>query len=196
MSETIGQHSGLLSPWVDAMRMKKVAGHIPPNSRVLDIGCGPGMLIPLLPENTSYVGVDIDHLVIESNRKKFPEHFFREAEAGSSVLPFNNEAFDVVVLAAFLEHLENPRILLSEVSRVLKLSGVVIATTPSPMGGWLHEILASVHLLSHEAAEDHEDFLNKAKLEACLPLTGLSLSIYKTFQMGLNQLFILKKEPR
>lgn len=192
----IGQHKGLLSPFVDNWRMKKVARLIPAHTRVLDIGCGPAMLISHLPAGCSYVGIDSDAALIEANRRKYPDHFFRETEATSSVFPFNDDAFDVVVMAAFLEHLSNPRVLLSEVARVLKLSGLAVATTPSSAGGHLHEVLAGLRLLSHEAAEDHEKFWNRQELERVCVGTGLRVDRYRHFQAGLNQLIIFKKEPR
>ena len=35
-----------------------LANHIAPGSRVLDIGCGWGYLVPFLPEDTHYLGID------------------------------------------------------------------------------------------------------------------------------------------
>ena len=184
---------GVLSPMVDQKRMKIVASCIPDHSRVLDLGCGAGTLIPVLPPNCSYVGVDHVSRLIESNKENFPQHFFRQIELRECILPFNSGAFDVVVLAAFLGSLKNPRILLSEVSRVLKSRGLVVVSTPSRTGGRLHEILASLRILDKEPSA--EVVWSRARLEACLPMTGLSLAEFKMFEMGLNQLFILKKEP-
>ncbi len=186
-------HAGFFSPLVDHKRIKIVASCIPPQSRVLDLGCGAGGLIPVLPSGCSYVGVDHTPGLIESNKENFPQHFFRQIDMGECILPFNSGAFDVVILAAFLGSLKNPRILLSEVARVLKSRGLVVVTTPSTAGGRLHGILAALRMLANDASTGV--VWNKAKLEECLPLTGLSLADFKMFEMGLNQLFILKKEP-
>jgi hypothetical protein len=63
-------------------------------------------------------------------------------------------------------------------------------------GGHLHEVLAHIGLLSHEAAEDHEKFWNRSGLERVTAGTGLRVEKYQYFQAGLNQLIIFRKEPR
>ena len=45
-------------------------------------------------------------------------------------LPFKNEAFDAVIAQAVLEHVLDPGIVVSEITRVLKKGGIVYAETP------------------------------------------------------------------
>jgi SAM-dependent methyltransferase len=190
---TYKQHTGLLSPWVDGMRVRKVTRRVPERSSVLDLGCGSGLLLSVLPVGCSYTGVDQDNRVIEMNARRFPQHRFHCVDVTKDPLPFSGPQFDVVVIAAFLEHVENIQFLLKETGRVLKGGGSAVVTTPSGLGGWVHDILAHLGLLSRDAAEEHKGFWTADSLEKNLNSTGLKLASKEFFQCGLNQLFILKK---
>lgn len=48
-------------------------------------------------------------------------------------LPYDDASFDTVLLVEVIEHLENHRIALSELARVLKPGGVLLLTTPNIM---------------------------------------------------------------
>lgn len=191
-----GQHSGLLSPMVDSMRVRRVASHVAAGDHVLDIGCGSALLLGVLPNGCDYTGVDRNAANIEANRRRFPKARFETADVANKKLPFANESFDVVVMAAFIEHIDDTDLLFKEACRVLKKSGVVLATTPSKMGGLLHHFLSHVGMLSHEAAEEHKDFWNRELMVRRVQGTGLALKRYEPFQFGLNQLFVLSREER
>lgn len=193
MDAAFNQHTGILSPWVDGMRARKVAANIAPGAHVLDIGCGPALLKPYLPAQCRYTGVDSSADVVRSNSDRFPNDKYIQLNAVGAELPFPTQEFDVVVLAAFVEHIDEPGPLFKEVGRVLKSSGKVIVTTPSTLGGLVHEVLAHTGFLSHHAAEEHKGFWNKKKMEDSLKGTTLLLKSYVPFQFGLNQLFILER---
>jgi ubiquinone/menaquinone biosynthesis C-methylase UbiE len=197
MSETVyGQHSGLMSPMVDSMRVRRVAKHIAAGDKVLDIGCGSALLLSVLPNGCDYMGIDRNTAAVNENRKRFPQARFETGDVINAKLPFANESFDVVTMAAFIEHVDDTDNLFKEARRVLKKSGVVLATTPSKMGGLLHHFLSHVGMLSHEAAEEHKDFWDRDLMVKRLRGTGLVLKTYEPFQFGLNQLFILSQEER
>jgi 2-polyprenyl-3-methyl-5-hydroxy-6-metoxy-1,4-benzoquinol methylase len=49
----------------------------------------------------------------------------------NAALPGHEDAFDVVVAAEVIEHLENPRFMIREVFRLLRPGGTAIVTTPN-----------------------------------------------------------------
>lgn len=46
-------------------------------------------------------------------------------------LPIKDNKFDVVILGEVIEHLEEPRVVLREIHRILKSSGYILLDTPS-----------------------------------------------------------------
>jgi SAM-dependent methyltransferase len=85
---------------------------MPSDARVLEIGCGPGTLIPFLPNHHGdYVGFDHNPQYIETARGRFPKDsfsFFRaDLVKARKYLAQQNRRFDVVLAAAVLHHLDD-----------------------------------------------------------------------------------------
>jgi SAM-dependent methyltransferase len=62
-------------------------------------------------------------------------------------LPYEDASFDVVLLIEVIEHLENHRVALGELARILKPGGVLILTTPNVMrlNSRFHFFLSGYH---------------------------------------------------
>lgn len=92
------------------------------NSKILQIGCGPEDVINYFKTGKKY---SIDPLA-EFYKKKFGLDYssvnFIEGRAEN--LPFEDNSFDVVILANVLDHVETPDKALSEIKRVLKPEGI------------------------------------------------------------------------
>jgi len=54
--------------------------------------------------------------------------------ADGHYLPFRSETFDLVILEAVLEHVQNPQQMVAEVRRILKMGGYVCAAVPFLQG--------------------------------------------------------------
>jgi ubiquinone/menaquinone biosynthesis C-methylase UbiE len=99
----------------------------PVRARVLDVGCGTGVLtrrLARLPEVETVVGVDPAPTLLARARElagDVPNSTFLEADGRS--LPFGDEAFDVVVFDSTLSHVPEPGRALDEAHRVLRPSG-------------------------------------------------------------------------
>ncbi len=70
---------------------------------LLDVGCGPGAIWPHL-EQTRYLGVDLDGLMISTAHRLFPATCVVRADG--SALPFSRDGSDIVLLRHVLEHLD------------------------------------------------------------------------------------------
>ena len=95
---------------------------------VLELATGPGMIARhIAPSASSVVATDFAPKMIETARKaKNPENVrFEVADATS--LRFEDDSFDVVVIANALHIIPNPEKALAEIRRVLKDGGVLIA---------------------------------------------------------------------
>jgi ubiquinone biosynthesis O-methyltransferase len=102
--------------------------------RVLDLGCGDGVLSFLLhQEQASVVGIDIDPTGVDLAHMELSKRQTNVLLALSSgyKLPFSSEFFDCVVCSEVIEHVQQPAQLIQEIHRVLKQGGQVVVSTPN-----------------------------------------------------------------
>jgi SAM-dependent methyltransferase len=76
-----------------------------PSDRILEIGCGPGTILPYLPA-TEYVGFDASPEYIEQARNRFPEAKFVCERVSQFTLP-QRAYFDIVLALGILHHLDD-----------------------------------------------------------------------------------------
>jgi len=76
-----------------------------PGSRILEIGCGPGTIVPFLPPS-EYVGFDMSPGYIELARRRYPEQTFICERVSQYTLP-QQSYFDFVLALGIVHHLED-----------------------------------------------------------------------------------------
>ncbi len=106
------------------------------SDRILDLGCGTGIVSRILRERlggaAKLVGVDVSAAMIEKARSLAPEIDFREANA--MALPFPDGSFDIVLCQEMLQFVPDRLVALREVRRVLTPGGRFITSTWRPRG--------------------------------------------------------------
>jgi SAM-dependent methyltransferase len=113
--------------------------------RVLDVGCGDGTLTYRLAGRAETVcGVDDSLLPLQLARAEFDRRSAHRrpllVRADARTLPFPDEAFDCVVMADVIEHIDAPDAVMSEAHRLLRKGGQILLTTPRRRGAaTLHE---------------------------------------------------------
>lgn len=96
-----------------------LADLMPEKSKVLDVGCGDGLIASLLKQNRPDVDVQgVDVLVRRSTC--IPVEAF-----DGRVLPYRDRAFDVVMFVDILHHTLDPTILLREAARTARQAIVI-----------------------------------------------------------------------
>lgn len=92
------------------------------NTKILQIGCGPEDVIDYFSTGKLYA---IDPLA-EFYKKKFNLNYKKVTfvQARGEEIPFEDNSFDIVILANVLDHVENPQKVLSEIRRVMKKNAV------------------------------------------------------------------------
>ena len=94
--------------------------------RVLEVGCGVGAVAAHLESTYGYdvVGTDLDPEQIELagrfNEKRWNLRFI---EADTTLLPFEDDEFDLVISMKVIHHIKNWQTALGEIRRVLKSNG-------------------------------------------------------------------------
>lgn len=102
-------------------RVRGFLGGLPPESRVLDAGCGEGVLIDEFGDRLAIEGIDPNYSSDRVRRGSLTE------------LPYADNTFSHALCLDVLEHLsfeEQPRAL-SELFRVLEPGGVLLVTVPN-----------------------------------------------------------------
>lgn len=112
---------------------------LPRGVRVLEIGCGRGIALPVLAEllaPSELVGVDIDPVLIGAARQRVRGSRVRARliEADVRALPFDSGSFDLVVDFGTCYHVGGgvggSRAALGEIARVLCTGGLFVHETP------------------------------------------------------------------
>lgn len=111
-----------------------VLPHLRPDSRILDVGCGPGSITngfaKYVPDG-SVVGVDVSETVLDQAKSQVKEGAENVGKVTYQVgnitdgLPFPDGSFDVVFCHQFLIHLPDPVSAMREMRRVCKPGGMV-----------------------------------------------------------------------
>jgi len=107
-----------------------------PTSRVLDVGCGTGILLQQmhgLDTGLRLFGVDIAFQMLTAARGKLSESVALHQGSASS-LPYRSDAFDYVTCATSFHHYPEPLHALREMHRVLKPGGRVAVLDPFTNG--------------------------------------------------------------
>lgn len=93
---------------------------------ILDVGCGEGFTLKRLQDvgiGKTLEGVDFSEIALRIGTRTFPNFAFKQGNAYD--LPYNDSSVDLVFCLEVLEHLENPRRALEELSRVTKEYAII-----------------------------------------------------------------------
>jgi ubiquinone/menaquinone biosynthesis C-methylase UbiE len=124
------RHAAVLD-WIDSLAL-------PPESRVLEIGCGAGYLSVALARRGYYVqAIDSVEAMVDQARQHALESATIEqislAVGDANALDFANDAFDLVLAIGVIPWLEQPGPAMREMARVAKPGGYVILTADNQL---------------------------------------------------------------
>jgi len=179
---------GVLSPWLQRRRLEMGPPYL--RGRVLDYGCSDGQLADMCRPR-AYLGVDSNVRALQLARERHPGFRFATSVSGQ-------ERFDTVAAFAFIEHVPDPGAWLARFASLLEPDGRIVLTTPHPSMEWAHTLGARTHLFNRDAHEEHEELLDRKRLQELAAGAGLLVETYRRFLFGANQLVVLRRaeEPR
>lgn len=118
--------------------------------KILDIGCGMGQFTLYCAQQGAQqvIGADISKKMIEFAKKQ--NNHIKTEFICSAVedLSFKNESFNLVVSSLVLHYVKNYREVISNIHKILDVSGIFIfsmehpmVTSQNPMQGWIYDEL-------------------------------------------------------
>ncbi len=165
--------NAIRNPWI----IQTIETQKQSSVRVLDIGCGAGLLSHRLAEKGhEVVGIDLSIGSLEVAQKQNTGAAFLVGDA--SQIPFPDHSFDVVCAMDLLEHVTNPQQVIKEASRVLKPNGLFFFHTFNR--NWLSYliIIKGVEWFVKNAPQNmhvYSLFIKPKELRVMLNQTGLSV---------------------
>lgn len=130
------QYAEAGATYFDMNHIKQFVGELHQGAAVLDAGCGPGRDANILDkQGLKVTGLDLSAGLLTVASQKFPDVDFVEGNLLS--LPFDHDSFDGVWSNTSLLHLEtieDVKLALREMSRVLRPSGVIHVVVKSQIG--------------------------------------------------------------
>lgn len=123
----------LLQFTVGAMSARKIVinnySTIKSKYKVLDIGCGTGYIVKYLPDDISYIGIDVNKKYIDYAKNKYSNKysFICEYITTESILKYGS--FDMIMMNGLIHHLDD-----SEVINILSVAKSTLKDTGSIVG--------------------------------------------------------------
>jgi len=131
----MGRWSRLLAP--SLIRFGKLSD----GDRVIDVGCGTGSLIFVLPEIAKIeaaIGVDLAAGYVEAARARNTDRRITFQEADARELPFGDEFFDRAFSMLVLNFIPDASRAVAEMRRVVRPGGTVTAAVWDTFSGLTH----------------------------------------------------------
>ncbi len=100
-----------------------------PGERLLEVGVGTGLSLPLYPRNTQIVGIDISRRMLEKASKKIKMHELKHVElrvVDAQEMDFPDDSFDCVTACYVVSAAPDPNKVVSEIRRVCKPGGRIV----------------------------------------------------------------------
>lgn len=156
---------------------------------VLSIGIGNGVIDSLLYKKQGVldIGIDIDDSQFDKAKEL---RIYKEVlKVNAEKMPFKDKAFNTVISNSTLEHIENLKKTIAEISRVTKKNGLIFFTTPSNfLEQWIFEYEkqvdsrnANLNLKKFNERTNHINYLRLKDWDILLTGNNMEIVFHKYF---------------
>ncbi|MCX7626501.1 MAG: class I SAM-dependent methyltransferase [Candidatus Sumerlaeaceae bacterium] len=151
--------------------------------RIVDIGCGTGMMMEDLAQFGEVTGLDFSPIALTYCRQRGLQKLIR---ADVEQIPLCSDCADILTAFDLVEHVENDRALLQEMFRILKPSGYAFITVPA------HKKLWSMH----DVALHHKRRYEKKEFESLVRDAGFAIERYSYIMMSIYPMAALFRKAK
>lgn len=102
---------------------------IKPGDRILEVGVGTGLSLPLYPRHCQIVGIDLTGPMLDKGRERVRKHGLGHVELqrmDASRMQFPDASFDAVFAAYVITAVPQPKQVLAEMARVCRPGGRIV----------------------------------------------------------------------
>lgn len=146
-----------------------------PGDRVLDVGCGPGVLVPFILERIAETGIlyelDFADKMIETNRSLHREDNIRFILADAENAALDDASCDVVICFSCFPHFHDKEKAMKTLSPLLKPRGVFAVSHFDSSEG-INKHHGSCHAVMHDLLPD------EAAMRALLQTSDLGIDVF------------------
>ncbi|MDP3096760.1 MAG: methyltransferase domain-containing protein [Syntrophales bacterium] len=143
--------------------------------RVLDVGCGSGVLVPSILERITSTGIlyemDFADKMIETNRSLHEGDNIRFILADAENAPLDDASCDVVICFSCFPHFQDKEKAMTTLSRILKPRGVFAVSHFDSSEG-INKHHGSCHAVMHDHLPD------EAAMRALLQTEALGIDVF------------------
>jgi 2-polyprenyl-3-methyl-5-hydroxy-6-metoxy-1,4-benzoquinol methylase len=157
-------------PTKEFIQVLKIAEKYSSKGKLLDIGCAAGFFLKYARENGWNVeGVEFSKELSNYARIKLKLTVHIGALSTMNLRP---ASFDVITLIGVIEHLDNPRSVVDEITKILKPGGILIILTEN-VGSFLPKVLKSAW--NGYMPPEHLSYFSKKSILELIHHKGLKL---------------------
>lgn len=197
---------------INPIRIKFINQYIKPNSNIIDVGCGAGILTEeLAKQQHTVTGIDINQDLINmaiSHAKIYNLNIDYQQIEVHKLQPIKQ--FDAITCLELLEHVDNPEAIIQACAQLCKPNGLIyLSTLNRTLKSWLFGIVAAEHILKIVPQGTHhfEKFIKPSTLTTIAKQHNLQLLATKgidynpfnrkaklTNNLDINYIIVLQKK--
>ncbi|HAT8623462.1 bifunctional 2-polyprenyl-6-hydroxyphenol methylase/3-demethylubiquinol 3-O-methyltransferase UbiG [Legionella pneumophila serogroup 1] len=165
---------------INGARFEFISEHINLKGlRVLDVGCGGGILCESMAKAGAYVsGLDAEPEAIQIAKEHAHNNQLQIDYFCNPIEEYEEQGFDVITCMELLEHVQNPELVLQHCRRLLKPNGLLFLSTISrTLKAYLGAIIAAEYVLNllPRQTHDYDKFIKPSELVKMARLYDLNL---------------------
>jgi len=183
-----------LDYFLQSWRIKQAVRYLRPQDRLLDVGCFDGALLKYAPDPAEYVGID-NQLSPTLHRRVGVTTDFQSGTFPQNLVRKNGQKFDAIVMLAVFEHVakDDRKVVADGCYDALNPGGRVILSVPDPAVDRILDVLIALKLADGMDLEHHQ-VVTEDDIAAAFSTPKFKLFERRSFQFGLNRLFVYEKE--